>query len=142
MVYPSGRLDRVFRALGDPTRRTILALLADGERTIADLAGRFDMTLPAVSKHVRVLESAGLATVRREGRSRHCRLRASPLEDAAFWLSDYRAYWEAALDRLETWVTQDDGEDAWREETAGSSSGARSRHRRSGSSARGRRRKD
>jgi DNA-binding transcriptional ArsR family regulator len=139
MVYHDGRLDRVFRALGDPTRRTILSLLADGERTIGDLAGRFDMTLPAVSKHVRVLESAGLATVRREGRARHCRLRALPLGEAAVWLEDYRGYWEAALDRLDAYVTEEEG--AWRDRESDSSSGARSRRRGSGSTGRGRKRK-
>jgi DNA-binding transcriptional ArsR family regulator len=141
MVY-SG-LDPVFRALADPTRRTMLALLARGEHTIVELAAPFDMTLPAASKHVHVLEAAGLAEVRREGRVRVCRLRAEPLRMAARWLADYRDFWEAALDRLESYVSEE--EESWKPQPrgrAGSRSGAPSRRRASGSSTPGRRSRD
>ena len=83
MVYHTDRLDTAFGALSDRTRRAILAQLASGERSISEIARGFSMTLPAVSKHVRVLERAGLAVVRQEGRTRHCRLVATPLREAA-----------------------------------------------------------
>ena len=91
MVYHS-RLDRIFAGLADPTRRSILKRLASGEKTISELASRFDMTLPAVSKHVRVLERAGLARVRREGRSRRTVLVAAPLREARDWIERYRRF--------------------------------------------------
>jgi DNA-binding transcriptional ArsR family regulator len=98
MVYDSP-LDRTFAALADPTRRSMLALLAQRERTISELAERFDMSLPAVSKHVRVLQRAGLARVHKHGRVRHCALRALPMRGAARWLGKYRYYWEPTLGR-------------------------------------------
>lgn len=91
MVYHS-RLDRVFAGLADPTRRSILRRLASGEKTISELASRFDMTLPAVSKHVRVLERAGLARVSREGRSRRTALVAAPLREVRDWIERYRRF--------------------------------------------------
>lgn len=110
MVYYKPGLDSVFRALGDPTRRTILERLRGGERGIGELAEGFAMTLPAVSKHVRVLEAAGLVRVERRGRVRVCRLEAQRLAEASSWLEDYRRYWEAALDRLGRYVEREEEE--------------------------------
>jgi DNA-binding transcriptional ArsR family regulator len=104
MVYQSSSLDLTFQALADPTRREILARLAQGERSISELASRFDMTLPAVSKHVRVLERAGLATVRREGRVRRTRLTATPMREATRWIEHYRRFWESQLDQLANYL--------------------------------------
>jgi DNA-binding transcriptional ArsR family regulator len=100
MVYHQGVLDRTFAALADPTRRAILSRLAAGDRTISELATKFDMTLPAVSKHVRVLERAGLARVRREGRVRRTSLVATPMREAATWIERYRQFWDFQLDQL------------------------------------------
>jgi uncharacterized protein YndB with AHSA1/START domain len=121
MVYFGG-LDATFRALADPTRRAILERLAGGDRTISELAARFDMTLPAVSKHVRVLERAGLAVIRREGRARRCTLVASPMREAALWIAQYRAYWDERLDRLASYL-----EDTLREEEEARMAGADAR---------------
>jgi DNA-binding transcriptional ArsR family regulator len=106
MVYHQARLDAAFGALSDATRRAILAQLAGGARSISEIARRFDMTLPAVSKHVRVLERAGLTVVRREGRVRRCQLAAAPLRDAAGWIDRYRGFWEASFDRLATYLDE------------------------------------
>ena len=106
MVYHQDRLDHTFGALADPTRREILARLAGGDKTISELAARFDMTLPAVSKHVRVLERAGLATVRREGRVRRMRLAAEPMREALAWIERYRRFWEYQLDQLAAYLEQ------------------------------------
>src|SRR5215212_1603180 len=106
MGYNQDRLDLTFGALADPTRREILARLAGGDRTISELAARFDMTLPAVSKHVRVLERAGLATVRREGRVRRTRLAAAPMREALEWIERYRRFWEYQLDQLAAYLEQ------------------------------------
>jgi DNA-binding transcriptional ArsR family regulator len=106
MVYQHSALDLTFAALADPTRREILARLAAGERSISELASRFDMTLPAVSKHVRVLERAGLATVRREGRVRRTRLTATPMREATEWIEHYRRFWEFQLDQLASYLEQ------------------------------------
>src|SRR3712207_9381060 len=91
MVYHHARLDATFAALAHPGRREILSRLAAGDKTIGELAARFDMTLPAASKHVRVLERAGLARVRREGRVRRTTLVAAPMRDAAAWIEIGRA---------------------------------------------------
>lgn len=93
-------LDATFSALGDATRRAIVARLADGEMTLSDLAEPFDMSLTAVSKHVRVLSDAGLVTVEKRGRTRHCRLEAGPMKDAVDWLINYRKFWEERFDAL------------------------------------------
>jgi DNA-binding transcriptional ArsR family regulator len=93
-------LDRTFQALADPTRRAILARLADGEASVGELAEPFAMSLPAVSKHLKVLEGAGLIERRRDGRTLYCRVRATPLRDADQWLARYRAFWEGSLDSL------------------------------------------
>jgi DNA-binding transcriptional ArsR family regulator len=94
------RLNVTFAALADPTRREILARLATGEATVTELAKPFAMSLPAISKHLKVLERAGLIIRSRAGKWRPCRLRPAPLEDAAEWLEDYRQFWEGSFDRL------------------------------------------
>jgi len=98
------RLDRVFSALADPTRRAMLGRLARGEHTVTELARPFTISLPAVSKHLKVLERAGLIERRIEGRVHRCRLRPKPLEDAADWMAGCRAYWEGRLDALEVYL--------------------------------------
>ena len=94
------RLDLTFAALADPTRRAILARLASGELTVGELAEPFDISLPAISRHLKVLEQASLIERRREGQTRRCRLDTRPLEDAAKWIDFYRRFWNASLDRL------------------------------------------
>lgn len=95
------QLSGTFAALADPTRRAILARLADGEATVTELATPFEMSLPAVSKHLKVLERAGLITRGRSAQWRPCRLDAAPLRDANEWLETYRQFWESSFDRLE-----------------------------------------
>jgi DNA-binding transcriptional ArsR family regulator len=95
------QLDRTFAALADPTRRAILARLADGDALLKDLAEPFDMTLPAVAKHLRVLEDAGLISRTREAQTRPCRLEAKPMAEAAEWLDRYRRFWERRFDKLD-----------------------------------------
>lgn len=101
-------LDRTFSALADPTRRDLLARLEGGERTLSDLAAPLPITLMAVQKHVRVLEEAGLVATRKLGRSRHVRLRAHGLHRASEWLKESEARWNAAFDRLEKILEEDD----------------------------------
>ena len=103
MVSPD-RLTATFSALADPTRRAILARLAAGEATVTELAEPFEMSLPAVSKHLKVLERAGLIARGREAQWRPCRLEAGPLKDASGWLDHYRAFWEQSFDRLEGYL--------------------------------------
>src|SRR4051812_43504405 len=103
MVYHH-TLDATFAALADPTRREILTRLASGERSISELAGRFDMSLPAVSKHIRVLERAGLAQVRQDGRTRRTTLVAGPMRDAQEWIEKYRQFWEFQFDQLAAYL--------------------------------------
>ena len=98
------QLSITFAALADPTRRAILARLASGQRSVTELAEPFDMSLPAVSKHLRVLERAGLVAKGREAQWRPCRLEAGPLKDAAAWLEQYRRFWEQSLDRLDAYL--------------------------------------
>jgi DNA-binding transcriptional ArsR family regulator len=98
--YSSARLDRTFAALADPTRRRILAHLARGNHRVTHLARYHDMSLPAVSKHLRVLEKAGLLRRRRYGRVHEMQLDAEPLKKAARWVEEYRKFWEGSLDRL------------------------------------------
>jgi len=93
-------LDRTFAALADPTRRAILARLSEGHATVGELAEPFDMSLPAVSKHLKVLQQAGLIERRRDGRTQICAVQAAPLQDADAWLAHYRAFWEGNLDSL------------------------------------------
>jgi DNA-binding transcriptional ArsR family regulator len=100
------QLSATFAALADPTRRAILARLATGECSVTELAAPFDMSMPAVSKHLRVLERAGLISRGREAQWRPCRLEAEPLKEAAAWAERYRAMWEARLDRLDTYLQE------------------------------------
>lgn len=95
------QLDATFAALADPTRRAILARLASGEATVTELAAPFDMSQPAVSKHVKVLERAGLVSRRRAAQRRPCRLEALPLKIATDWLGNYRRHWEQRFQRLD-----------------------------------------
>ncbi len=104
MVDLSPALDHTFAALADPTRRAILARLSRGEATISELADPFSMSLQAVSKHLAVLEQAGLVDVEKRGRSRHTSLRPQPLAAAATWLEHYRVFWEGKLDALAAYV--------------------------------------
>jgi DNA-binding transcriptional ArsR family regulator len=97
-------LDAVFGALADPTRRAILERLTEGEATVSQLARPFDMSLPAVSRHLRVLEQAGLLARRRDGRLQHCRLVEDPLMEAVGWIVHYGAFWEERLDSLEAFL--------------------------------------
>jgi len=97
-------LSATFAALADPTRRAILARLATGERAVTELAEPFDMTLPAVSKHLRVLERAGLIAQRRDAQWRLCRIQAKPLKEAVDWALYYRHIWEARFDRLDDYL--------------------------------------
>ena len=97
-------LSQVFSALADPTRRAILARLSKGEASVNEIADPFDITLPAVSKHLKVLEKAGLIERTREAQYRPCRLQAAPLRDAADWIDHYRQYWEESFDRLDAYL--------------------------------------
>ena len=106
LTIASDRLDVTFAALADPTRRAILARLASGEATVTELAEPFAMSQPAVSKHLKVLERAGLIVRGRDAQWRPCRLEARPLKGAADWLEQYRIFWEQSLDRLETYLTE------------------------------------
>jgi DNA-binding transcriptional ArsR family regulator len=99
-------LDRVYAAIADPTRRAILAQLAQGEVNVGDLAARFPMTLNGVSKHVKVLERAGLVQREILGRQHQLRLRAEPLREAEEWFQRYRAFWTGRLDALERFLAQ------------------------------------
>jgi len=92
-MVKSERLDALFGALSDPTRRAIVNRLGSGEAAVGELAKPFNMSLPAVSKHLRVLEEAGLIERTREGRNQYCRLRGEPMREAADWMAKYRAFW-------------------------------------------------
>ena len=105
--YQSRSLNRTFAALADPTRRRILAHLAQGDRRVTDLARPHDMSLPAVSKHLRVLEKAGLLRRRRYGRVHEMRLDAKPLRQAAQWVEAYRKFWQGSLDRLAEYLEKE-----------------------------------
>ena len=94
-------MDSTFAALADPTRRAILASLAEGEKSVGTLAEPHDMSLAAVSKHIRVLGDAGLVSQRKDGRSRFCRLEPDRLAEASRWFEDYRRFWETSLDKLD-----------------------------------------
>jgi len=97
-------LSATFAALADPTRRAILARLSSGETSVTELAGPFEMSLPAVTKHLKVLQRAGLITRSREAQWRPCRLQAAPLREATDWMAQYRQFWEQRLDRLEDYL--------------------------------------
>ncbi len=100
------RLTITFTALADPTRRAILARLAMGEASVMELAEPFAMSLPAISKHLKVLERAGLIARGREAQWRPCRLEAGPLKDASDWLEHYRRFWEQSFDRLDDYLRE------------------------------------
>ena len=100
------QLDRTFSALADPTRRAILARLAEGEATVNELAEPFPVSVQAVSKHLKVLERAGLISRGRTAQWRPCRLRATPLGEVSGWIEDYRRFWESSFDRLEKHLRQ------------------------------------
>lgn len=100
------RLNRVFAALADPTRREILARLARGVCSVTELAEPHDMSLPAISKHLRVLERSGLVARSRRAQWRPCRIQAAPLKDAVDWIGQYRRHWEERLDRLDDYLME------------------------------------
>jgi DNA-binding transcriptional ArsR family regulator len=102
--YSARTLNKTFAALADPTRRRILAHLARGDRRVTELARPHNMSLPAVSKHLRVLEKAGLLRRRRYGRVHEMQLEAKPLKQAAEWVEEYRRFWEGSLDRLAAYL--------------------------------------
>ena len=107
MVKCSSRLlDRTFGALADPTRRAILARLASGEASVTELSEPFAMSMPAISKHLKVLERAGLIARGREAQWRPCRLQAGPLQDVAGWVERYRQFWEESFDRLDDYLQE------------------------------------
>ena len=99
-------LSTTFAALADPTRRAILARLADGEATVTELAAPFDLSLPAISKHLKVLQRAGLIAQGRQAQWRPCRLKPERLRDVADWIGQYRRYWEASFDRLDDYLRE------------------------------------
>lgn len=100
------RLNAVFAALADPTRREILASLSRGERSVTELAEPHDMSLPAISKHLGVLERSGLIERGRDAQWRPCRLRAAPLKEAVDWIAQYRRHWEESFDRLDAYLQE------------------------------------
>jgi DNA-binding transcriptional ArsR family regulator len=110
--YSTIGLDRTFGALADPTRRAMIQRLARGECSVTGLAQPFDMSLPAISKHVRILEHAGILVRRKTGRTVRCRLQPRPLEEATRWVEQHRMFWEKQLDSLAAFLaeTQDQGE--------------------------------
>jgi DNA-binding transcriptional ArsR family regulator len=103
---PPDHLSTTFAALADPTRRAILARLASGEASVTELAEPFEMSMPAISKHLKVLERAGLIARGREAQWRPCRLEAGPLKDIDAWIEHYRRFWEQSFDRLEDYLRE------------------------------------
>lgn len=103
---PVDQLSATFAALADPTRRAILSRLTTGEATVSDLASPFDMSLPAVSKHLKVLEHAGLIERGRNAQWRPCRLSAEPLQEVDDWLAEYRQFWEERFERLDDYLRE------------------------------------
>ena len=99
-------ISSTFSALADPTRRAILARLALGETSVTELASPFEMSMPAISRHLKVLEKAGLIARGREAQWRPCKLKAAPLKQAADWLDDYRRFWEESFDRLDAYLQE------------------------------------
>jgi DNA-binding transcriptional ArsR family regulator len=100
------RLDSTFAAVADPTRRAILSRLVAGDASVTELAHPFSMSQPAISKHLKVLERAGLISRSRDAQSRPCRLQAKPLRQAADWIDHYRRFWEQSFDRLEVYLKE------------------------------------
>jgi len=105
-MMPTDALSATFAALADPTRRAILARLVQGEAAVTELAAPFAMSLPAVTKHLKVLQRAGLVVQGRQAQWRPCRLEAKPLQDAEIWIADYRQFWEQRLDRLDDYLRE------------------------------------
>lgn len=101
---PNDPLSEVFSALADPTRRAILSRLSQGEATVKELAEPFEMSAPAVTKHLKVLQRAGLISQGRQAQWRPCKLEAKPLQDASDWIEQYRQFWEESFDRLEDYL--------------------------------------
>lgn len=106
MPAQDDQLSRIFAALADPTRRAILARLTEGEASVTELAEPFNMSLPAVSKHLKVLERAGLITRGREAQWRPCRLEPGPLKEVAEWTEHYRRFWDESFDRLDDYLRE------------------------------------
>lgn len=106
MTDSTDQLSATFAALADPTRRAILARLASGEATVKELSEPFDMSGPAISKHLRVLERAGLIARGRDAQWRPCRLEAAPLKEVAEWASDFRTFWDESYQRLDFYLAQ------------------------------------
>ncbi len=102
--YNEAQLDLAFGALAHPIRRGIMARLATGEATVAELAGPHNVSAPAISKHLRILEKAGLMARKKEGRVHHCRMDAEKMKKAERWIEHYRKFWEASLDRLDEYL--------------------------------------
>jgi DNA-binding transcriptional ArsR family regulator len=102
----SDRLSTTFAALADPTRRAIIARLASGEASVTELAEPFDMSMPAITKHLKVLERAGLVTRGRDAQWRPCRLEAGPLREVADWVEHYRTFWEESFGRLDAYLSK------------------------------------
>jgi DNA-binding transcriptional ArsR family regulator len=100
------KLDRTFAALANPTRRAILARLAGGEATVNELAAPFNMSLPAISKHIKVLEQAGLITQGQKAQYRPCVINVTPLKEVSTWTEQYRHIWETSFDRMENYINQ------------------------------------
>ena len=105
-MMPVDSLSATFAALADPTRRAILGRLAKGEKSVTELAEPFDMSMPAISKHLKVLERAGLIARGREAQWRPCRLEAKPLKDVANWVEHYRKFWDESFDRLDAYLKE------------------------------------
>src|SRR6187399_1538368 len=103
---PTDQLSMTFAALADPTRRAILARLTSGEASVTELAAPFEMSLPAVSKHLKVLERAGLIARGRDAQWRPCRLEAGPLRDVAGWLEFYRRFWDGSFDKMDAYLAE------------------------------------
>ena len=106
MLTPTDQLSATFAALADPTRRAILARLAVGEATVSELAAPFDISLPAISRHLKVLQRAGLIEQGRQAQWRPCRLRPERLRDVANWVGEYRRHWEESFERLDTYLRE------------------------------------
>ena len=106
LAIEDDRLSETFAALANPTRRAILARLADGEANVNELAEPFDLTLPAISKHIKVLERAGLVVKSQRAQFRPCTLDAAPLEEISTWAEQYRPVWETRFDRMNDYITQ------------------------------------
>ena len=111
MQTPDDSLSTTFAALADPTRRAILARLATGEATVGELAAPFDISLPAISKHLKVLQRAGLIEQGRQAQWRPCRLTPEPLRDLADWVAQYKRHWEESFDRLDDYLKEIQKED-------------------------------